>query len=633
MRFVVRLLPLAAILALAGCSLAEDVTPPPGVAEGGLVRPAFVGEPTAAVPNTVPDPESGAAIFAERCAPCHGPSGLGDGAQSANLPVAPARLGDPTVARAASLADWYQMVTVGNIDRFMPGFQSLSDEQRWDVSAYALTLSVSPEEIEQGRVTYEANRCTDCHSSGGAASALSAALLADRSGIELFEAITAGTAEGQMPAYGDSLSEADRWALVAYLRNSGTAPAEGLTPGAIEETQAPEATLEASETSEAQASSEAAPTSGPTPTAISLAGTIRGQVINGTEGEPVPSGLQVTLHGLENAEEVFSETATVESGGEFAFGGLEIVPGRLFNVSVDYAGVTYESDLAHLVEGSPVLEFPLTVYEATSDPAGLSVAQLHLILSSPLDGFVRGFEVWVFSNSGDRAIHPADGEPLLEVVLPEGAVPVQSSGGEALGPSANSPNGFLYSVGVPPGVGTAQLAVVFDVPFDERLEISQPVEYPIESVVLLTEAGGLAPRGGDWEDLGAADFAGVNVEQFSVLAPAVGEVMSLTLVQGSTGGTSGDTLVGVGIGVGVLGAALILAGLWWFRRREAPASEPVAIAPALPAQDPMGRESLLQAIAALDDDFEAGKIGEDEYRARRQALKQRVLDPSRGGRD
>jgi hypothetical protein len=105
--------------------------------------------------------------------------------------------------------------------------------------------------------------------------------------------------------------------------------------------------------------------------------------------------------------------------------------------------------------------------------------------------------------------------------------------------------------------------------------------------------------------------------------------MMSPLWSGLTGGTSGDTLVGVGSAW--CSRRLVLA-LWWFAGG-APASEPVAIAPALPAQDPMGRESLLQAIAALDDDFEAGKIGEDEYRARRQALKQRVLDQSRGGRD
>jgi mono/diheme cytochrome c family protein len=617
-----RLSLLAAALALAGCSLAEDVTPPPGLPEGGPVQPAFVDEPTASAPDTTPDLASGADLFADHCVACHGPGGLGDGPQSGNLPVPPAPLGNAALARAASLAGWYQMVTTGNLDRFMPGFQSLTDQERWDVAAYALTLSSSTDEVEQGQEIYEANSCGECHTPGGAASALTAVDLAERSGDELFQAISEGSPDGEMPAFAGTLSEAERWALVAYLRRAGGAPA------ASPPTPAPEPTLENANTPESAAATTAIPTAGPTATQNVVAGAIRGQVTNGTEGGAVPADLEVTLHGLEGADEVLSQATTVEGDGSFAFEGLEIVPGRLFNVTVDYRGVSYESEMAHLVEGSSALELPLTVYETTADLAGLRVAQLHLIVSSPLDGFVRGLEVWVFSNPGDHAILPAEGDSLLEVVLPEGAVPVQTSGAELIGPSSSASNGYRYTLGVPPGVASAQLAVIFDVPFNERLDLVQPVPYPMESVVLLTEAGGLVPRGAGWQDLGAADFSGVSVEQFAGEAPAAGETMRLTLVPGSGGSAPGSTLVGLGIGVGVLGAAVIVTGLWWYRRRA-----PSPARAGHPVQGEARDESILRAMAALDDEFEAGKLDAQEYRSRRQALKQRALDRARGGRD
>jgi hypothetical protein len=44
----------------------------------------------------------------------------------------------------------------------------------------------------------------------------------------------------------------------------------------------------------------------------------------------------------------------------------------------------------------------------------------------------------------------------------------------------------------------------------------------------------------------------------------------------------------------------------------------------------MDQETVLRAIAALDDEFEAGRIEPDEYQARRHALKQRALDQARG---
>ena len=633
MRRFAKLLSLAAFLALAGCSLAEDVTPPPGLPAGQPVRPASVGEPTAAPPTSEPNVASGAAIYADRCAACHGPSGLGDGAQSANLPVAPARLGDPSVARSASLVDWYQMVTVGNLDRFMPGFQSLNDQQRWDVAAYALTLSSTPDEIERGREIYDANNCADCHTAGGPASALSAARLAGRSGEEIFEAITAGAASGEMPAFGESLSDDERWTLVSYLRSPGTTESAGPAPSATPGPPAVDSmTPEGGAAAATVVTPEFSPTPEASPTAEASVGAVRGQVTNGTEGGPVEAGLEVRLRGVEGSEEVLSETTQVNEDGEFAFEGLEVIPGRLFTVSVEYKGVIYESDPAHLVGASSALELPLTVYETTSDTSGLSVAQLHLILSAPLEGFVRGFEVWVFSNSGDRAVIPEEGAPLLEVALPEGAALVQSSGGDSLGHSPESSNSFLYSLGVPPGVGSAQLAVVFDVPFDSRLELSQPVEYPIESVILLAEVGGLVPRGGGWDDLGAVDFAGVAVEQYSTGAPAVGETLDLTMVQAAEGG-SPNTLLGVGIGAAVLGVAVMLAGLWWYRRQGTAESEEAGIAPVRPVADAADREALLRAIAHLDDQFEAGTIDEDDYRARRQALKDRALDQLRGGRD
>jgi hypothetical protein len=451
--------------------------------------------------------------------------------------------------------------------------------------------------------------------------------------------ITEGSAGDEMPAFSDRLSADERWALVAFIRNLGASAGEPTivpSPAPNEVAGTPAAAGIVEPTSEGIPATEPAPSVVATPSPIveAVAGTIRGQVVNGTTGEPAPVGLPITLLGVEGADDVYRATTQVDDAGNFAFQELEIVPGRLFSVSTSYQGVLYESELEHLVEESPILEFPLTVFEATADTSSLSVAQLHLILSSPEGGFVRGVEVWVFSNSGDRAVRPDEGDALLEVTLPEGAVAVQMTGGDFLGASSETPRSMLFSVGVPPGVGSAQLALAFDAPFDGALEIDQPVEVPIESVILLSEAGGLRPRGSAWESLGTADFGGVTVEQFVAEAPPAGEVLEVSLVPAPAGGATSEDLLGIGIGAAALGAALIVAGLWWYRRR-GPAGEWAAPmrATAGPSVEAMDREMHLRAIAALDDEFEAGRIGADEYRSRRHALKQRILDQSRGIRD
>jgi hypothetical protein len=55
--------------------------------------------------------------------------------------------GLPEVARPASPAQWYTTVTRGNMDRFMPPFASLNDQERWDVVAYAMTLHMTEEQV------------------------------------------------------------------------------------------------------------------------------------------------------------------------------------------------------------------------------------------------------------------------------------------------------------------------------------------------------------------------------------------------------------------------------------------------------------------------------------------------------
>jgi high-affinity iron transporter len=108
------LLALAALLA--GCNLAGDITPPPALATAQAAAPVpATADPTSPplatqAPVNVPAPagidlERGMAIWAEKCAPCHGESGQSDGVMSANLPSPPPQLGSAAVARAARPAD------------------------------------------------------------------------------------------------------------------------------------------------------------------------------------------------------------------------------------------------------------------------------------------------------------------------------------------------------------------------------------------------------------------------------------------------------------------------------------------------------------------------------------------------
>src|SRR5688572_4867634 len=205
----------ALLLSACNFTLAEDITPPPN-----YVPPTPAPTLGPLFPAQAPNTQNGAAIYAEKCAPCHGETGLGDGEQGIQLGVTVPAFGLSEVARPASLAQWYTVVTQGNIERFMPPFASLSDQERWDVVAYVMTLHTSPENIEKGKELFETN-CSNCSTDFFKDQSKMSAL----SEVELARIIKQGNED--VPPFGSTLSDEEVWAVAAFVRTLSfdTAPA------------------------------------------------------------------------------------------------------------------------------------------------------------------------------------------------------------------------------------------------------------------------------------------------------------------------------------------------------------------------------------------------------------------------
>ena len=579
-------------LLLAGCSLAGDVTPPAALATAQMSQPLVLAtQPSAqparlSPPNGPADLEAGRAIYAEKCAGCHGTAGLGDGELAANLQFPPAPLGQADFARRAAPSQWYTAVTAGNLERFMPPFASLSDGERWAVAGYALSLHVTADQLEQGEALYEAE-CAACHGPDGPGANLSVGrLLVDRSAEELYHTITEGAGEG-MPGYAESLSEDQRWALAAFLQRrdltAGTSQPEPLLVDAADQPEV---------------------------------GAIRGAIRNGTFGAVVPAGLEVELHGIDGEQEVLTQTTLADGDGQFAFEGLEAVPGRLYYTSLVYQGIPFESELAHMRADQEWLELPLTIYEPSAETEALRIARLHLLIDFPAEGTARVLELWALTNPTDRVIDDPQG--VLHISLPAGATNVQFDELAPGGRFRETPTGYLDTAPVPPGTGAGDLAFGFDLLFENRLEFRQLIDHPVEAVVILVVPGGPSLSGAGMQDMGLLDMGGVAMQAYSLEALAPGETLTFRI----SGGAGGGGGLGLLIGGGTLGAALVLAGLWWYRGSRPP-QEP-AQRPAI--QEPADRAGLLQAIAQLDDEYEGGQLDEAEYRAGRAALKLQALE-------
>lgn len=642
-----RIVLILAVLFLAGCSLSDDVTPPPALATAQAIQPASVATsdsaglpPVASAseslepPSTEPDLASGQTIYLDKCIQCHGPVGMGDGDMVANLESPPPALGDPDIARQAVPADWYTTVTQGRMENFMPPFTSLSDQERWDVTGFLLSLGLFGEDLDSGEELFAAN-CAECHRGDNAVGGLlvDPAKLVSTSRQDLSDLISTGVPG--MPGFGDQLDQGEIFALAAYIQalNLGW-QADGVdevaitaTPQVSPEAEATEAetidqpaegTTSAEPTGEAEPSEEPAEDLTPTPTE-SLVGIIQGQVIQGTFDAEIPQGLTAQLLGIEGNTIVVDEEAPIGPDGSYRFENLEAVTGRIYAVVIEYQGVPYFSEGVHLLAGEPVTNLPVTIHEVTRNTDQLLVERVHLIADPSPTGQLIFTELWLVVNVGDRTIFDPEGGVSMQITLPEGFTDLEFFEESALQRYQVTDNGFNYTGSIVPGFEN-ELVFSFTLDFDSRLDFEQPVDYPVGAVVALVTEGILTLSGDEVVDRGPQDMGGTPLRTYNLPAVEAGQAISFRIRSAaSSGGESG--VGGLVIGLAALGVGLLVAGLLWYRRSRAGAEiEPSP----QPEKASIKRDQLLRQIADLDDAFEAGEIDASSYEQQRARLKDEV---------
>jgi mono/diheme cytochrome c family protein len=609
-----RLLPLAILtLFLAACSLAADVTPPPGYktpipqpTEPPLEGPLFPAEP--------PSPARGALIYATECAPCHGETGLGDGPNASqlrdqNIQVPP--LGLPDFARLASPERWYTTVTQGNLKRFMPPFRSLTDAQRWDVVAYALSLSSTPADLDAGKTLYEAN-CTKCHTDGEVVftdqermSKLTNAVIAE----------TIANGKGKMEAF-SKLSETELAQLTAYVRSLSF---DNTTVAAPQATTAPAAA------------------SG-TPLApgeiFTGTGLITGTVSN-SGGIVIPAGLTVTLYAFEQTDThpllAFTMTTQTSAGGGFSFVDVPWKVDQMLGAAVEYQNVLYGSQAASITGNETTVGLSIAVYDVTQDIAGLAVDRHHIIFTFDTPGQVSVMEMYSISNSGGKTVAAnAPGEAVVNFPLPAGAENLTLQGGGLGDRFIEAAGGFADTEPVYPGSGSYQVSFQYTLPYSEKLDFSQGVNLNTSALTVLVPDVGLQVAGEKLVDGGV--FQGMPYRRYDATDLTPNDVVTFS-ISGQPATTSSGTVPAdethanarrdLSIGLGALGAVLIAIGGWFYLRTRKAATETAdEETPSIEAESALqDADTLMDAIIALDDQYRTGQIPEDAYLRRREELK------------
>lgn len=557
------LLPLLAVF-LAGCefSLAGDITPPPDA----IISDAASTPAPLEYPPTAPDAAAGAALFAQSCAPCHGAAGLDDGPQAGALPVSPAPIGSNELADVVSPVAWFQLITQGNLDRFMPPFANqLTVQQRWDVLAYVYSLSVDELDLQVGESLFNEHQAE-----------IESVLPA----LDDLEAMAAFSRQGLVaevePAL-VSLSSAELIALGEYLQSRSL----GLSSAAAR----PQTDAE---------------------TSSSELGLLAGRVLAGSGGL-LPGGLQAILFGYEGDVQVYTAPAAVGADGTFDFGEVPLVEGRTYFASVDYLGLSYFSEFVPVGADPFAFQQPITIYETTNETDQLAIERLTLIFEFERPGYVRVVEQYLVSNIGNRAVTPtAEGEPVLRYSLPAQASDLvfeQGSLGERYVPLES---GFGDLRAVLPGIQSYQLLFAYELPYGSSLDLPLTIELPARSVVALVAEGDVTIESADFLPVGSQDIQGLTYQAYSSNgAFLAGESTQLRLRgRNPLGGGGLQSLVNNDLitGLAVLTVAVGVAWLWLHQVQAGP-------------------ETVLDRIVRLDARYESGKLDKEAYERQRAALK------------
>jgi hypothetical protein len=374
--------------------------------------------------------------------------------------------------------------------------------------------------------------------------------------------------------------------------------------------------------------------------------TVRGKVVNGTEGGSVAPGMPVFLHTFQRDSSSVSsmETTTDDSGG-FRFDSVASTGDLGYAITMEYAGMRYSTligpeDLAGPVE--------LLVYETTQDVSVIEVDHQALIITDvdEKEQQVAATEFVSLTNRSDRTLLPdlsnvGPGQfSFLRFSLPPEVsdFDIQSDlvGGEVIpvgtGFALTSPvvpgehnlsfsfkfpyeNGtFSYQQNLPQGAGVYQVLV------PQRLGQIQVSR--LESMPSLDAEGSVYQV---WEGTNFAPGQGLMVELANLPQPGL-----LTRFGGWIT-SEGIWRIVIPSALGMALALVLLYALVWSPRVAA------VVVPLNGTQHFNGssarREALVRAIAALDEKSQQGQIPQAEYQAQRARLKEQISADTTPGSD
>jgi mono/diheme cytochrome c family protein len=590
---------------LAGEPVIVGTVPPP--------RATTAPKPVS-LPQTPPDLALGAQVYAANCTRCHGVTGKGDGqfVLSGQIPSI-VDFTDPKVSQDATPIEWFEVVTNGRLDKFMPPWgDQLSEAERWAATMYVYTLSDLPERVTAGETIWTA-KCAECHGANGSGTEKSPPLqnLLKTSTNQLLTTIENGIPD-KMPGYQNELSPDERAAVAAYTRRLSVANTYNAP---VEVAGAP---TSAAPTQPLPASTEAVG-------AGTVNGVVTGKVTNLTSGGTIPADLALTLHVVnsqdnQSAGDIFH--TSVNPDGTYRFENIPLEADRQYLVVASSGDNVFTSDMVAGDPTKPQLELPVNIYDVADDPTSIKIDGI-LVQVNPQANQLQVVQIVSFTNVSDRAYLKRDGgtQSSVSVRLPQGATYQDISGGVY----QISADGTQIVDGQPVVPGKQHLMHVgFTLPYSGDISIDQPLDYALDGQVeLMVPSGGMTIAGDQLASLGSQQLGDtVYVSYGGSVTQAAGQSLQYRV----SGTLSSQTTSAAPNGVSPVAYLLIAAGLLaigmaigFFMRDQRTAAQ--SKVPDSSAEINL----LMKQIADLDIQHSNGKLSKSKYERQRAALKAALM--------
>ncbi len=399
----------------------------------------------------------------------------------------------------------------------------------------------------------------------------------------------------------------------------------GITPAATDSTTPPAEVSPGASTESATPSAEVSPTA-------QADVVIVGGTVTLASGGAIPGGTNATLLVYDTTAGQVKQTLTapILPDGKYEFTDVPADTSTVYLVTVDYSGVTYDSVPVKFDGTLFQFDMPITVYDTTGDLNVLTITQVHLQFDFSTAGKVQVMALYIISNPGGNAvIVTSDGSSVPFIQIPEGASGAQYQLAQSSSPLLNATGGFALLPGANLQYG---IITTFTLPYTDRLELTQPFSLPVSSATVIVPEG-VKVKSDQLTDASTQNSTGTpsttyHLYQAGSLASGSTLTMTISGMPGDKPGFVFDQRTWLMIGVGALGVILIGLGIFLFLRdrklrkmeEEFEGDEEES------DEDALGddRDSIMDAIIALDDQFKAGGISKEAYEKRRDELKDRL---------